>query len=241
MFFARADLRHVIARIESMHAIIQILNSKIEEKHLLKHPFYVAWSQGELRLADLREYSKQYFPQVRAFPAYLSEMHTRAEDLDFRKIIARNLAEEEGGAITHPELWINFARGLGADPEEVMAAPVGARMKTMTETFREAARGTTGLAAVAMFCYEKQVPAVAAAKIAGLRERYDVDDPSTLEYFSVHEIADVEHSAEWERLIEQANPDAAEAAAVADRVLDALWGALDEIEAMRIARRAACN
>lgn len=224
-----------------MHAIIQILNSKIEEKHLLKHPFYVAWSQGELTLSDLREYSKQYFPQVRAFPAYLSEMHSRAQDLDFRKIIARNLAEEEGGAITHPELWINFASGLGADPKDVLAAPAGKRMDTMIETFRQAARDATGLAAVAMYCYEKQVPAVAAAKIAGLKERYGMDDPSILEYFAVHQIADVEHSAEWERLIERANPDAAEAAAIADRVLDALWGGLDEMDAARIARRAGCN
>ncbi|HLK47403.1 MAG TPA: CADD family putative folate metabolism protein [Bryobacteraceae bacterium] len=224
-----------------MHAIIELLNSQIEARHLLKHPFYVAWSEGKLTLEDLREYSKQYFPQVRAFPAYLSEMHSRAEDLEFRKIIARNLAEEEAGPVTHPELWLNFASGLGADPSEVLTSAAGDRVRGMTDTFREAARGETGLAAVAMYCYEKQVPRVAAAKIAGLKERYGVDSPATLEYFAVHEIADVEHAAEWERLIARANPDPAEAAAVADRVLEALWGALDEIDAARRLRSAARN
>ena len=224
-----------------MHAIIELLNSKLEAKHLLKHPFYAAWSRGELTLADLREYSQRYFPHVRAFPVYLSEMHSRAEDLDFRKSIARNLAEEEGGAVTHPELWVAFAAGLGADPAEVMASQAGERMRTMIDTFRDASRGDTGLAAVALYCYEKQVPAVAAAKIEGLVKRYGVDDPRTLEYFAVHEKADVEHAAEWERIIERASPNPGEAAAVADRILDALWGSLDEIDAARLARRAACN
>ena len=37
-----------------MHPLIEMLNAKIEGKHLLKHPFYVAWSRGELTLDDLR-------------------------------------------------------------------------------------------------------------------------------------------------------------------------------------------
>jgi len=82
---------------------------------------------------------------------------------------------------------------------------------------------------VALYCYEKQVPAVSATKIAGLQERYEVTDPATLRYFTVHESADVKHAADWEQLIERADPDASDAATVADGVLDALWLALDEI------------
>ena len=212
-----------------MHPLIQILNAKIDTKHLLKHPFYVAWSRGELTLEDLRAYSRQYFPQVRAFPAYLSEMHSRSENLAYRKIIVRNLAEEEGGTLTHPELWLDFAAGLGVDYQSILNATPGRRVAALVETFRSAARMETGLAAVALYCYEKQVPAVAAAKIAGLRERYQVTDSATLRYFTVHESADVEYAAQWEQLIERADPDASDAARVTDRVLDALWLALDEI------------
>jgi pyrroloquinoline-quinone synthase len=87
----------------------------------------------------------------------------------------------------------------------------------------------TGLAAVALYCYEKQVPAVAEAKVAGLKEHYQVTDPATLRYFTAHQTADVRHATEWEQLIEQAEPDPSYAARVADGVLDALWLALDEI------------
>jgi len=212
-----------------MHPLIEMLNVKIEGKHLLKHPFYVAWSRGELTLDDLRVYARQYFAQVRAFPVYLSEMHSRSECLAYRKIIARNLAEEEGGATTHPELWLDFAAGLGVDCQSVMNTTPGPKVAALVETFRSAAHMETGLAAVALYCYEKQVPAVAAAKVAGLQERYEVTDPATLRYFTAHQTADVKHAAEWEQLIEKAEPDASDAARVADEVLDALWLALDEI------------
>lgn len=214
-----------------MHPLIQTLNARIESKHLLKHPFYVAWSRGELTLDDLRYYSQQYFAQVRAFPVYLSEMHSRAEDLAYRKIIAGNLAEEEGGETTHPELWLDFVAGLGVDRQSALDATPGPNVAAMVEAFRKAARMDTALAAVALYCYEKQIPAVAQAKIAGLQQRYGVTSPATLNYFTVHESADVKHAAEWEQLIEAANPDTAEAVSVADGVLDALWLALDEIYA----------
>src|SRR5260370_42249143 len=80
----------------------------------------------------------------------------------------------------------------------------------------------TGLAAVALYCYEKQVPAVSAAKIAGLQERYEVTDPATLRYFTLHESAHVKHAADWEQLIERADPDASDAATGAEGGLHAL-------------------
>lgn len=214
-----------------MHSLIRRLNERIEAKHLLKHPFYVAWANGELTLADLRIYAAQYFAHVRAFPAYLSEMHCRCGDLDVRKIIAGNLAEEEGGAETHPELWLRFAAGLDVDGGFIRRAQTNEKVRDLIQTFREVARLDTGLAAAGLYCYEKQVPAVSASKIAGLRQHYGIGDPVTVGYFTVHETADVRHAAEWETVLARTNPDGEQALAVADRVLDALWGALDGIYA----------
>jgi pyrroloquinoline-quinone synthase len=210
-------------------SILQILNEKIERKHLLKHPFYQAWSMGELPLQNLRHYSQQYFAHVRAFPTYLSEMHSRCQDRKSRQIIAANLADEEAVSPTHPELWLDFAKGLGVSPASVLAAEAGPRMNALVEAYRAVAKMDTGLAAAALYCYEKQIPAVAAAKIAGLRANYGITDKSTLRYFSVHEAADVEHAAQWEWMLNQPGIDVEQATAVADKVLDALWAALHEI------------
>jgi len=211
------------------NGIIPILNEKIDSKHLLKHPFYQAWSAGELPLEGLRHYSEQYFAHVRAFPAYLSAMHSRCEDLKVRQLIAANLADEEAGSPTHPELWLDFAAGLGVKQESVLNAVPGPRMQALVDAYRAAATMDTPLAAAALYCYEKQIPAVAAAKISGLRANYGINDDSTLRYFTVHEAADVEHAAQWESMLENSGVDAAQASAVADTVLNALWGALDEV------------
>jgi pyrroloquinoline-quinone synthase len=46
--------------------------SRFEERvapfNLLQHPFYQAWSKGELTREDLREYAAEYWHHVSAFP-----------------------------------------------------------------------------------------------------------------------------------------------------------------------------
>jgi len=173
----------------------------------------------------------QYFAHVRAFPAHLSALHCRCEDPEVRKAIAGNLAEEEDGAETHPELWLQFATGLGLDGGSIRRTTASPKVRDLIETYREVARRDIGLAAAGLDCYEKQAPAVSAPKIDGLRQHYGIGDPATVRYFTVHETADVRHAAEWETVLDRTMPDAEQALAVADRVLDALWGALDGIYA----------
>jgi len=129
-----------------MSSTLEVLNQKIDAKHLLKHPFYVAWSKGELSLEDLQSYARQYFTHVRAFPAYLSEMHSRCEDLASRQTIAANLADEEATSPTHPDLWLDFAAGLGESRDAVIGQIAGPKMKALVETFRSIAKMDTGLA-----------------------------------------------------------------------------------------------
>jgi pyrroloquinoline-quinone synthase len=212
-----------------MATVIELLNQKIESKHLLNHPFYVAWSQGELSVADLRHYAQQYFAHVRAFPTYLSEMHCRCEDLDTRRIIAGNLADEEAHSPTHPELWLDFAAGLGLSSDAVVNAPAGAKINALIDTFRTVARMDTGLAAAGLYCYESQIPKVATAKIAGLEKNYGIKDEATLRYFAVHQTADEEHSAQWESVLSKHAPEPGAVSKVADTVLGAMWDALTEI------------
>ena len=165
-----------------MSSTIEVLNQKIDAKHLLKHPFYVAWSKGELSLEDLQSYARQYFTHVRAFPAYLSEMHSRCEDLASRQTIAANLADEEATSPTHPDLWLDFAAGLGESRQAVLGQVAGPKMKALVETFRSIAKMDTGLAAAGLYCYENQIPAVSAAKIEGLKANYKIteDDDAAL-------------------------------------------------------------
>ena len=92
---------------------IDRIDNMIEEKHLLNHSFYKAWSAGELPKETIREYAAQYFQHVSLFPRYLSAIHSNCEDIKIRQLLLENLNEEEQGKENHPELWMRFAEGMG--------------------------------------------------------------------------------------------------------------------------------
>jgi pyrroloquinoline-quinone synthase len=92
------------------------LDARIARYDLLQHPFYQAWSKGELTRDELREYASEYWHHVSAFPTYLSALHAHLEDAPLRRTVLENLADEEGlpAGRAHSDLWMDFAAGMGA-------------------------------------------------------------------------------------------------------------------------------
>jgi pyrroloquinoline-quinone synthase len=90
--------------------------------HLLNHPFYQDWMAGRLTAAQLKDYACQYYTHVDAFPRYLGAVHSLCENSTDRKVILENLNDEEGTGfdLSHPELWLQFAEGMGAGRDEVL-------------------------------------------------------------------------------------------------------------------------
>ncbi len=202
------------------------IDAAVEARSMLAHPFYQAWEKGELSREALREYAKQYFHHVEAFPRAVSAVHANCPDAQGRRLLAENLAEEEGvgeGKDDHAALWIGFAAGMGADEEEVRGADVSAETRNLIETFRRLSRKSYASGLAALYAYESQLPAIAKTKIKGLVERYGVTAPRTLKFFEVHEYADVEHADVCRELLD-ALPAAqrAEAHAAACELAEAL-------------------
>lgn len=228
--------------------IRQELDRSVARHDLLGHPFYQAWTKGELTHDDLRVYAMQYFHQVAAFPAYLKALEDRLPaGSKLAKAVAHNRAEEEGQGSpdgrSHADLWLDFAQGMGADRTASGTWQPLLEMQELTGIFEHIAReGSAAEALAAFYAYESQVPRIAGAKASGLREKYGADE-KTCAYFTVHETADVHHSRVWINQIEDqlrdASPDVREQALqAADRVAQALWRALDGIERERLARAA---
>jgi pyrroloquinoline-quinone synthase len=217
---------------QSLHA--QVL-ATIERRRLLTHPFYVAWTQGELTREQLKQYAGQYFHHVLAEPTYLSAVHSNTphfasdgkSDLGPRQAILQNLIDEELGPKNHPTLWKRFAAALGLSEDDLVAAVPLPATQRLIATFRELCRNRPYYAGMAaLHAFESQVPAIAAVKIEGLRRYYGMTDASSVEFFSVHEKADVVHSAvEWRLIEHAADSDAkrAEVVAATEEACDALW------------------
>jgi pyrroloquinoline-quinone synthase len=205
------------------------LDEQIQEKHLLKHDFYKAWSEGKLTKDCLKEYAKEYYHHVKAFPTYLSALHAHTEDMQTRKDILQNLIEEEAGTPNHPELWKAFALSLGASEEEIEQHMPCGEIQTLIQTFRSICREEqTAEGLAALYAYESQIPAICISKIDGLKSHYGMSDPAHWRYFSVHIAADEEHSQVERRLLNKHVSVDQESSVydAAQRILDALWNFL---------------
>jgi pyrroloquinoline-quinone synthase len=209
------------------------LERRISSRHLLDHPFYQRWSAGTLSRAELEEYARQYWHFTAAFPTFVSGVHTNTDDLEARQLLLENLIEEERGPENHPELWLRFCDALGLNRADVLSSTPNDSTRALISTMHELTReGATHEGLSAMFAYESQVPAVAKAKIDGLRQWFAISEPHDIAFFTVHEEADVYHSQTAGALIDricdsEAKELAAEAATA--RTLDALYGFLDSV------------
>jgi pyrroloquinoline-quinone synthase len=225
------------------------LEASIGSYDLLCHPFYRAWTAGELKRDDLREYARQYYHHVEAFPSYLDELAVRLDEGDLRRAVLANMCDEKGAAggsgkesvphsEPHSELWLDFAEGMGSRRDMCGHLPAAEVAELMTHFHRVASEGTPEEALAAFYVYESQVPRVAKEKERGLRQMYGADD-KTCRYFALHATADVYHSNVWRQQLEnriEAHPETAQAALdTAEDTARMLWQALDGIEAARMA------
>ena len=178
------------------------LNKKLDEYHLLKHPFYKSWNEGKLTREIIKDYAEQYYQHVKAFPRYISATHSICEDLDKRKILLENLQDEEKDGADHPMLWKNFAVAVGADENKIENVKKYDFTKKLIDNFFKNGRASYAEGLGSLYTYERQVPEIADTKIRGLKDHYGVNSKEGLEFFEVHKAADVHHREACEKLLD---------------------------------------
>lgn len=215
--------------------VSQEIDRKVAAQSMLDHPFYRAWTDGALPIETLRSYARQYFHHVEAFPRAVSAVHSACPDRRGRRMLAENLAEEEGieaGKQDHATLWLMFARGLGESDAAVRDQTLNSDTQSLIEAFQKLSKHSYAAGLGALYAYESQFPAVAKAKIEGLIDRYSIEDEETLRFFRVHEEADVEHSAVCRELLDALPEDErSEAIAAGEAIAGALWNFLSGVAA----------
>lgn len=220
------------------------LDARIARYDLLCHPFYKAWSAGELTREDLCGYALDYYQQVNAFPSYLAAFALRLNESELRRAVLANMRDEQGGeegvgktAESHSDIWLDFAEGMGAGRSGFGHKAVKEVNQLIDHFSQVAEEGTAEEALAAFYAYESQVPRIAKEKDRRLREWYGADEQTT-RYFTLHATADVYHANVWRDQLGkrvEANPKTAEKALLAaEAAAKALWVALDGIEARRM-------
>lgn len=215
----------------------QKIDALIAEKHLLKHPFYTAWTEGRLTQTHLARYAEQYFHHVLAEPTYLSAVHFNTPhfgtDISIRQEILANLVGEELGENNHPKLWKDFSLAVGCTQSELANSEMLDTTRHLVNTFRSVCLSApfyAGLAA--LYAYESQIPAIAAAKVDGLKKNYGMTEPQDYAFFTVHEQADIHHSkAEMDIITRTADTVSKQETVLTavETATDALWLFLDGV------------
>jgi len=178
------------------------LNKKLDEYHLLNHPFYKSWNDGKLTREIIKDYAEQYYQHVKAFPRYISATHSLCEDIEKRKILLENLQDEEKDGADHPKLWKNFALAIGAEENEIDSVKKEKFTTEMIDNFFKYGRASYAEGLASLYTYERQIPEIAETKIRGLISHYEVSSKEGLEFFEVHKAADVYHREACEKLLD---------------------------------------
>jgi pyrroloquinoline-quinone synthase len=182
-----------------MPNIIDEIDAVIEQKSLLKHRFYKAWSEGKLTNNELARYSMEYFQLVKEVPNLVQNIRSKVTDQGLYAAISKNL-EEEG---EHIAPWILFARSLGVAEESLSSyegtsetnGAVSEMVKLTQLSFEEAV--------ASMYAYEKELPKISRSKLDGLQRFYGLSSYDATHYFNIHEVADVRHADLWRSLLQK--------------------------------------
>ncbi|MFN8618309.1 MAG: CADD family putative folate metabolism protein [Dehalococcoidia bacterium] len=208
-------------------ALEQRIKAVLDEKSMLKHPFYTEWTTGELPIAKLQQYARQYYPFEAAFPRFLSSIHARTDSPEIRQLLLDNLWDDEHGERNHPALWLEFAAALGVAADDVTNAELRPETRALVDHFNATSREAPLAEALGtLFAYEGQVPAIAWQKIKGLTEHYKFE-PRQFEFFSVHLVADIAHAGAEMRSIEMAAEDEDGVVRAVEKSCDLLLSFLD--------------
>ncbi|GAB4323259.1 MAG: TenA family transcriptional regulator [Candidatus Zixiibacteriota bacterium] len=212
--------------------VLDQIDSLIQRKSILNHPFYVAWEKGELTREQLATYAKMYYPHVAAFPQYLVTTGATADDPLVKAEIDSNLIDELNHPKPHTELWLDFAESLGHDRADVSTAKPHPAAKNIVDTFNELAQKNAACGLAALYAYESQQPEVAEAKTKGLKSHYNISEPAAHAYFDVHGEIDILHRNGERKALSRLLNDGADSDEViqaVERALDAYWALLDGV------------
>ena len=180
-----------------MKSLIKRIDEMIEERSLLKHPFYQMWSDGKLSLDSLTGYSKEYYQLVKSVPSFMTPIIEQAPD-SLKSELTSNQEEE----IQHIKPWMRFANSLGVDEKELehyAGLPKTIQAVSQLSSLMNSFEGGS----CAMYAFEKEIPKISQVKLEGLAEFYGISSEQATEYFKLHTEADIRHAAAWRKALEQ--------------------------------------
>jgi pyrroloquinoline-quinone synthase len=204
-----------------MNNLLQRIDSEIERSSLLKHRFYLLWSEGKLDLSQLKGYALEYFQLVKAVPLLVRNVISCCtDDTNLKYVLSLNHREES----EHIDLWIKFAHSMGINKDELVDYVSADATNNIVNFLLALTKRSVGQGAAVMYAYEKQLPEISRSKVNGLKEFYNLGNiQEATEYFLVHEEVDLRHAEVWKSVIESVSQNPSESESLYQAAVDSLW------------------
>ena len=184
-----------------MSNLIQKIDMLIEERSLLKHPFYQTWSEGKLTQDALAGYSKEYYQLVKAIPVFMIPLLDTAPESLYNELDFNQHEETE-----HIKLWIKFANALGISAYDLEVYN-GLEKTTMAIKGLFSTMYSFDTGSAAMYALEKEIPKISQTKLEGLAEFYGLTSFDATVYLKHHTEADLRHTKTWKNAIDSSSND----------------------------------
>jgi len=198
-----------------MNLLIKKIDEMIQERSLLKHPFYEMWSDGKLTQDSLAGYSKEYFQLVKAVPKFMTPIIEQAPKSVVKELVYNQQEESE-----HIQPWIKFSGALGISSQELEQYD-GLEKTQQAVSQLDSLMSDYDGGSCAMYAFEKEIPKISQTKLEGLAEFYGLTTEDATKYFKLHTEADIRHTAAWRNILETASTDQEKLLQVADKSISA--------------------
>jgi len=195
--------------------ITKKIDEMIEERSLLKHPFYQAWSDGKLTKESLAGYSKEYFQLVKEVPSFMAPIIQKAPESVLKELVENQQEESD-----HIKPWIAFAGELGISEDELLSYSGLPKTRQAVSDLNDLMDTFEG-GACAMYAFEKEIPKISQTKLDGLAEFYGMTSDEATEYFKLHTEADIRHAASWKNILEKSSTDYDKLIEIAEKSISA--------------------
>jgi pyrroloquinoline quinone (PQQ) biosynthesis protein C len=216
-----------------------------EQWHTKHHPFFRAFGEGKLPLSAMGRYLALHYHFVSFALRSFGLFYTRFYDLeDVRKMMAENLAEEEGlKAIQQPghephdhnELILRFCRAAGLSDADVrhMKLPPAWWARSLYY-YNTVATEPVGVVLAMQSTQEGQMPGLISEVLLPAFEKHYGFKHGTpeIEFFTEHQAADVEHSQRQSILCSKYldTPEfESRALVVAQEICELRWASISEL------------
>jgi pyrroloquinoline-quinone synthase len=179
------------------------MEDALKGRHSKIHPFTELWVEGKLSREQLGAWACQHYHYVGHFSEWLAALYSRTTHFDVQEFFLENMWEEEMGT-RHVDLLIRFAEACGYSRRDVVDAELLPGTAGIQGWCYQLAHGGHFVEAAAglLVGLESQTPQIYARNTPPLREKYGFAEHE-IEFFTVHMVADVEHSERGYQIVER--------------------------------------